>query len=686
VHTSNAGKMLGFVMLMIYLAGFTHHAFSNQITTENAKPGTAHWQITDFGSGSSTRDPEIAGFSTESSIAAGAALPVKVHRAGGEPGSFAVDVYRLGYYQGIGARQMGPETRHTVGAQSPCVEADKATRLVECSAWPVGFTVQTHPDWTSGFYLAKLTDQSGKQSYVLFVVRNDDVASDIVLQINFNCAQAYNNYGGYSLYENNSLDGARAFQVSYDRPYMQVTFSPNEDNNPLRFEFAMLYWLEAKGYSVTYMANTDFQDKFVIGMALSGSLHKLFLVAGHDEYWSLEERLALQTARDRPKPLNLAFFSANTGYWRVRLDPSLSSHQPNRTVTCYKDQWIDDPMARNTPANATNQFRGLQNRLPENGLLGVMYNGDFSKMGLGGGNTYRVQTGSANDPYFTGAGLVRPSGMSEDSALQRLVGFEWDSIVNNGAAPELKALLVSSFGNLEDVGQDLGNHPMFTDRSPDTTIENRDAPHEAGVVFESDTAGLISSIRYWRARGDWGTHFGRIWTAEDSPTVVGLTKFSNESPEGWQRSPLIPPVSIAPHQKYIVTVNGNGPIAQLSGGLRTPQTMGHLTALPNGGMMGELAGYPGWRTPTTDNYLRDIDFIPYEGKGGPTVNVYSANAVRFTLPNGAKVVSIGSINWAWGLATPPAGVPFQDPKPRIDDRVAAFTENVLADLGARPTN
>lgn len=153
MHKPNAGKMLGFAMLMIYLACFTHHAFSNQITIENAKPGTAHWQITDFGSGSSTRDPEIAGFSTESDIAAGAALPVNVHRAGGEPGSFAVDVYRLGYYQGIGARQMGPETRHTIGVQLPCVEADGATRLVECSAWPVGFTIQTRRIGRAAFIL-----------------------------------------------------------------------------------------------------------------------------------------------------------------------------------------------------------------------------------------------------------------------------------------------------------------------------------------------------------------------------------------------------------------------------------------------------------------------------------------------------------------------------------------------------
>jgi len=671
------------LLTILLLPGLGSRAFANRTTSENAKPGTPHWQITDFVGGSSTRDPELAGFATEASIPAGAALPVKVHRAGGKAGKFAVDVYRLGYYQGIGARQVAPHTEYSVGPQQPCVEANPATRLVECSAWPVGFTLQTAADWMSGFYLAKLTDETGKQSYVFFVVRNDERASDIVLQINLNCAQAYNSYGGYSLYEFNSLNRARAYQVSYDRPFMQGTYDPGDFNNPLRWEFPMLYWLESKGYDLTYVTNTDFQNPVVVQKILSSSLHKIYLCAGHDEYWTMEERRALQAARDRDKPLNLAFFSANTGYWRVRLDPSPATQQPNRTISCYKDAWILDPMAKNTPANATNLYRSLQVNLPENGLLGVMYSDDNAYAGLAKANNYRVPASSADDPYFTGVGFIQPTGLVAGSQLDRLVGFEWDTIVNNGAAPDLKVLLASTFGNIDDISPDLGNHPLFTDRVPESTVDAHDGPKEAGFVFETDASGLVASVRYWRAPGDFGVHYGRIWTVGDSPTVVALTKFDFESPEGWQRSSFIPPVALLPHQKYIATVNSNGPLAIIGGDLKEATTMGHVTALANGGGTGELTGYPGWN-PSSDNYLRDIDFIPDQTAGKPTVNVYAANAVRYTRPNGAKVVSIGSINWPWGLANPESSVYYSDPAPRVNDKAIAFTENVLADLGARP--
>ena len=44
--------------------------------------------------------------------------------------------------------------------------------------------------------------------------------------------------------------------------------------------------------------------------------HKLFLSVGHDEYWSGPQRAKVEAARDQG--LNLAFFSGNEVFWRVR--------------------------------------------------------------------------------------------------------------------------------------------------------------------------------------------------------------------------------------------------------------------------------------------------------------------------------------------------------------------------------
>src|SRR6266849_1809845 len=85
--------------------------------------------------------------------------------------------------------------------------SDPITGLVECR-WSKSYSL-TVPDkaidptdWTSGIYLAKLTaDPSGKQSYIIFVVRDDDRPSQYLFQSSITTYQAYNNWGGKSLYD-----------------------------------------------------------------------------------------------------------------------------------------------------------------------------------------------------------------------------------------------------------------------------------------------------------------------------------------------------------------------------------------------------------------------------------------------------------------------------------------------------
>ena len=152
--------------------------------------------------------------------------------------------------------------------------------------------------------------------------------------------------------------------------------------------------------------------------------HKTYLSVGHDEYWSLEMRNGVEAARDGG--VNLGFFSANTAYWRVRFEPS-SSGVPNRVMVCYKDPLVGDPIA------PTYLWRGPQNNRPENALLGVMYVGDNDSSG---GFDYVVS--NAADPYYLNTGLTN------NTALSQLVGYEWDAVVNNGFTPPGLVVLSSS--------------------------------------------------------------------------------------------------------------------------------------------------------------------------------------------------------------------------------------------------
>jgi len=102
-------------------------------------------------------------------------------------------------------------------------DPDPTTGIVECH-WTNPYTLtipnSSDPtDWTSGVYVAKLTAaSSGKQSYIIFVVRDDARYSDFLYQMSVSTYQAYNNWGGKSLYGWNSPSGA-AVKVSFDRPY-----------------------------------------------------------------------------------------------------------------------------------------------------------------------------------------------------------------------------------------------------------------------------------------------------------------------------------------------------------------------------------------------------------------------------------------------------------------------------------
>jgi hypothetical protein len=151
-----------------------------------------------------------------------------------------------------------------VGPQAvPAPTAD--TGLVECR-WPVTFTLATDPTWTSGVYLVRLQRDDGKQSYAIFVLRADERKGVAMAQASFTTYQAYNAFGGRSLY-----DGP-AQKVSYDRPFAEG----NGSGQYFRYEHALVKWAEACGYDLTYLTDLDVDRAPALLLG-----QKLFLAVGH---------------------------------------------------------------------------------------------------------------------------------------------------------------------------------------------------------------------------------------------------------------------------------------------------------------------------------------------------------------------------------------------------------------------
>ena len=405
----------------------------NPIVLENEKPGNPDYLTFRI----QYSETEIIGYADATSVTQGDVLSLKISMA--QPGEYLIDVYRFGYYGGAGARLVTPTIGPLSGiTQQDCLVTEPATRLVECQ-WSTSYALTIGNDWTSGLYMARLSDETtGKQYPIFFVVRDDSSTADIVFQSSLTTSLAYSNFGTpneqYSLYGFNSTGGQRALKVSFDRPVNELT----NYSNVMRYEYNMIRWLESQGYDVTYVTNLDVHEN-----PASLLQHKVFLSVGHDEYWSREIRDGVEGARDAG--VNLGFFSANTAYWRVRFEPS-SSGQPNRIMVCYKDPLINDPV------EPTYLWRGQQNSRPENELLGLMYTGDYG--GLYGGFDF-VVTNSA-DPYFNNTGLLN------NDSLSALVGYEWDAVIDNGFSPPGLVILSESTVSPENIAPEL---PPGTDTS-----------------------------------------------------------------------------------------------------------------------------------------------------------------------------------------------------------------------------
>ena len=329
---------------------------------ENAKPGTIDWKLVTRGFASSA----IEGYASLTSVNRGGQIRFFVSTAESQ---YTIDIFRMGFYGGTGGRRMMNTISRTGVRQAPC-PVDSMTGLIECNwidPYVLNIPRTSDPtDWMSGIYLAKLTaGTSGKQQYIIFAVRDDARLSDLIMVQPVNTYQAYNVWGGKSLYGTIASRGDTAnaaHKVSFDRPYYGDYGDGAADF--FDWEHGMIRWLEGEGYDVAYATNVDLDadPNLLVG-------HKAYLSVGHDEYWTWPMRDHVERARDIG--ISLGFFSANTSYWQVRFEPSVVNNQPARTLVGYKEAWQQDPI---TPDYLkTNQFRYPPVNRSEDAMIGVRF-------------------------------------------------------------------------------------------------------------------------------------------------------------------------------------------------------------------------------------------------------------------------------------------------------------------------
>ena len=436
---------------VIYHASASVDAAPNPIVAENQMAGTPDWGLTQL-------YYDIEGYASESSVAPGDTITFFVNTPGP---SFDMLIYRAGYYGGVGARLVA-EVRGLLSVVQPPPTRDDMTGFASCLRWSPAHQLTVPDTWVSGIYFVKLVrPDTGGEACIYFTVRENEAArqrrgsasgrgrgSDLLFQQSVSTYQAYNPYGGKSLYHFNSSncqtvsEGPRAVKVSLDRPYLHPLYG---QNHFFLSEFPMVYWLEAQGYDVSYCTSLDTHASGKPGATNLLLDHRTFLSVGHDEYWSQEIRDAITAARDNK--VNIAFLSSNTGYWRVRFEPDPESGRADRVMVCYKtiESGAEDPVS------PTTTWRDPRVNQPENSLLGIQYIGDNDNHFF----PIRVLAEQGQDRIYRHTALANmPPGEYTDIG-HRLLGWEWDAVVDNGAGPDNLTVLASTptFGNiLEDAG------------------------------------------------------------------------------------------------------------------------------------------------------------------------------------------------------------------------------------------
>jgi hypothetical protein len=489
---------------------------NNPTSVENQNPGTLNWQIGLPGySRSDDSSLQIKGYASAASINKGETIKfyVTVNPA---PDIYSIDVYRVGWYGGNGG-QLKLHVGGLAGVSQPAPVYNSATGLVACN-WATSYTLDTSQPtldstgWTSGIYLALLTNSRNYQTYIIFVIRDDARTADFLFQQSVTTYQAYNNYPddnrtGKSLYDGGSygskttLGTQRAVKVSFDRPY---TYTDHTGAGELlHYDIYFVRWIERNGYDVCY--STDI-DTHLNGSRLLN--FKGFLAVGHDEYWSRQMYDNVYAARDGGT--SLGFFVANPIYWQIRFEPSTLNAVPNRVIACYKDAALDpynnpsDPLYN--PSLTTVTWRDSLLNRPEQQLVGVMYSSyiDADNPAL----SYVVQ----NSQSAIGQLVYGGTGLTDASTIPGILGYEFDKQFTDFNTP------VNSTDPASKTAVVAGTYTLLSN-SPYTDIYKK-ADHANSSIYQVTSGAWVfaAGSMYWN------------WGLDNYKAPAGITTYAVAAP------------------------------------------------------------------------------------------------------------------------------------------------------------
>jgi hypothetical protein len=301
-------------------------------------------------------------------------------------GPFGVEVTREG-----GVREILWRADAVPGTEHPV----PATASADGCGWPATLSIPVAEGWRSGFHSVRLTT-GDEEAHAFFAVRPAATPAPILLVLSTSTANAYNDWGGPSLYTGGTRvsferplargflakpePAARKAQAIPDREALgYFAWAAEHDLSPWSggagwwtWERPFVAWAEREGFAVDVAVSQDLERHPEV---LDG--HRLFLSVGHDEYWSWGLRDTVEAFLAGGG--NAAFFGGNTCWWQVRFDDD------DRAMTCFKYRADEDPVL-GTPEERTLTGAWPDRRIgrPEATMTGLSFaRGGYSRYGLG---------------------------------------------------------------------------------------------------------------------------------------------------------------------------------------------------------------------------------------------------------------------------------------------------------------
>lgn len=343
---------------------------SQAIIAQNKLAGTTAWVIA-----SNAKRGYIEGFAGSNYASVGDTVALYVSTTAP---SFHVTAYRMGWYQGKGAREVWA-SKQIRGRVQPKCQVTRGINMVSCDNWSRSLTFKISSSFFQGDFLLKLVGSQGQQAYVLLTIWDPKSTSAYLFMSRSLTEEGWNLFGGYSYYQG---EGAcppgsstyppcnRARVVSFDRPFADG----NGASDFLSNEYPLLRFMEQHGLDVSYVTDITVNDH--PGILLR---HRALLSLGHDETWTYPEREGAQVALSHG--VNIAFLSAAAIVRHARLQASKLG--PEREEVDYRDSTEDPLNGKGNPLEVTgNTWSSPPTSWPTNDFIGEVYSG-FVYPGVG---------------------------------------------------------------------------------------------------------------------------------------------------------------------------------------------------------------------------------------------------------------------------------------------------------------